>query len=474
MHREDAFEALSHIRHLRRSLDGHVPRGSHWLLSPDICGFGVGTRNGSNVVEVFLERTASARATAVRIPARIVLPGCVRRAPLHVTFQAPVRVLAGQPTTGTPASDISRSDQGWSGTAACRVRWRGNPGSYLLSNAHVLAMTGLNAPIEGDPIIHPSFGRGGNQLGVKIAELANWTRFSGGADFPNVADAAIARLVSDHLPGVPQPSGINTHLFEQMPVRFFGAASGRLRTGTIQKLNVCRELPYKDPGGTTRTYGFCGLVDCTTGADDGDSGSIVVDSDGLAVGLLFAGSSDLGVFTPIQSVFDLLDLELDTPDSTDSSGLPVPPMPPLGFKPQVQHSFSAIDILARTLFGEARSEPMNGIIGVAAVVANRTHAQRLQWGLTVEEVCKMPKQFSCWNTPVTAADTTNQKAMLEVGPETPVFIQCVNVARQTLSGEIVDPTHGANHYFNPAGGVPSFAVGVTPTRVIGRHTFLRL
>ena len=173
-------------------------------------------------------------------------------------------------------------------------------------------------------------------------------------------------------------------------------------------------------------------------------------------------------------MFDLLDLELDTPDPTDGGGPPLAPLLPLGFKPQVQHSFSAIDILARTIFGEARSEPMNGMIGVAAVIANRTHAQRARWGRTVEEVCKMPKQFSCWNTPVTEPDKANQKALLEVGPETPVFTQCVNIARKTLSGEIVDPTLGANHYFNAAVVMPDFAVGVTPTIVIGRHTFLRL
>ena len=289
MFRDDAFEALSRIRDLRRSLHANAPRDSHWLSSPDICGFGVGTRDGKSVVKILLERTASAAVTAARIPARLGLPGCARRASLEVAFQAPVRVLAGQPPTVAPASDIGRSDQGWSGTAACRVRWRGHPGSYVLSNAHVLAMTGLRAPTEGDPIIHPSFARGGDQSGVTIAKLANWTRFSGGSDFPNVADAAVARLVNDRLPGVPQPSGINTRLFEQMPVRFFGAASGRLRTGTIQTTGVCRELRYRDPDGTTRAYGFCGLVDCTTGADDGDSGSIVLDSDNLAVGLLFAG-----------------------------------------------------------------------------------------------------------------------------------------------------------------------------------------
>ena len=473
MFREDAFDALARLRDLRGSLHAHAPRDGHWLASPEIRGFGVASRDGRSVVQVFLERTTSAVAAAAQIPASIALPGCAS-IPLEVLFHAPVRVLAGLAAAGVPAADVGRIDEGWSGTAACRVRWRGHPGSYLLSNAHVLALTGLHAPAEGDAIIHPSFARGGQQAGVTIARLANWTRFAGGADFPNVADAAIARLVNDRLPGVPQPSGINTHLFEQMPVRFLGAASGRVRSGTIQAMNVCRELRYRDPDGTTRQYGFCGLVDCTTGADDGDSGSIVLDSDNLAVGLLFAGSSDLGVFTPIKAVFDLLELELDTPDAGGGGGAGPSAAPPLGFKPQVQQPFKAIDILARTLFGEARGEPIEGIMGVAAVIANRTHAQRPNWGLTVEEVCKKPKQFSCWNTPVRPADEKNLKALLEVGPETPVFTQCVNIARKTLNGDLVDPTGGANHYFNPAAAQPDFAVGQVPTAVIGHHVFLRL
>jgi hypothetical protein len=42
----------------------------------------------------------------------------------------------------------------------------------------------------------------------------------------------------------------------------------------------------------------------------GDSGSAVVDEDGLVVGLLYAGSGSATLINPIQTVLQLLQVEL--------------------------------------------------------------------------------------------------------------------------------------------------------------------
>lgn len=55
-----------------------------------------------------------------------------------------------------------------------------------------------------------------------------------------------------------------------------------------------------------------------------------------------------------------------------------------------------IDILARTIYGEARGEPWEGKIAVAWVVRNRAERGGW-WGDTIREVCLKPWQFSCWN-----------------------------------------------------------------------------
>lgn len=54
-----------------------------------------------------------------------------------------------------------------------------------------------------------------------------------------------------------------------------------------------------------------------------------------------------------------------------------------------------IDVLALTVYAEARGEPIEGRIAVACVIRNRVFDGR--WGQTYASVCLWPKQFSCWN-----------------------------------------------------------------------------
>ncbi|MES2252810.1 MAG: cell wall hydrolase, partial [Pseudomonadota bacterium] len=61
-----------------------------------------------------------------------------------------------------------------------------------------------------------------------------------------------------------------------------------------------------------------------------------------------------------------------------------------------------IDILARTIYGEARGEygrvdgGLAALIAVGNVIVNRTQ-QQTWFGRTVRDVCLKPYQFSCWN-----------------------------------------------------------------------------
>ncbi len=60
------------------------------------------------------------------------------------------------------------------------------------------------------------------------------------------------------------------------------------------------------------------------------------------------------------------------------------------------------DVLARTLWGEARSEGHVGMEAVASVVLNRVkvardHGGKYWWGANIVQVCQKPYQFSCWN-----------------------------------------------------------------------------
>lgn len=130
----------------------------------------------------------------------------------------------------------------------------------------------------------------------------------------------------------------------------------------------------------------------------------------------------------------------------------------------------AADILARTLYGEARGEPVRGKEAVAAVVMNRVRRARAAggtywWGGTVEEVCRRPWQFSCWN-----AGDPNRTKITTVAADNKVFQTCQRIARRALAGTLADPTGGATHYHAKAAN-PPWARGKAPSAEIGGHLF---
>src|SRR5262245_17380118 len=88
-------------------------------------------------------------------------------------------------------------------------------------------------------------------------------------------------------------------------------------------------------------------------------------------------------------------------------------------------------IVAATVYGEARGEPVEGQIAVAQVI-NLRSAKR---DITFQQVCLAPKQFSCWNEgdPNRAVLLAN----LERSPADLVWRQCVWVAEGVLTNQLV-------------------------------------
>ncbi len=129
----------------------------------------------------------------------------------------------------------------------------------------------------------------------------------------------------------------------------------------------------------------------------------------------------------------------------------------------------AIDILARTLYGEARGEGLLGMEAVAAVVINRVRFARQRggfwWGATVKDVCLRPKQFSCWNQ-----NDPNSEIIRKIDATDKIFALCRRIARRAVCGVLVDPTRGAMHYHNRK-CFPAWARKAIPCAEIGNHIF---
>ena len=130
----------------------------------------------------------------------------------------------------------------------------------------------------------------------------------------------------------------------------------------------------------------------------------------------------------------------------------------------------AVDVLARTIYGEARGESVRGKEAVAAVVMNRVRRAQNRggaywWGAGVEAVCRKPWQFSCWNP-----NDPNREKLDAVNTRDAAFASCLRIARRAVAGSLKDPTDGATHY-HARGIKPPWARLRGPCAVIGEHLF---
>lgn len=150
---------------------------------------------------------------------------------------------------------------------------------------------------------------------------------------------------------------------------------------------------------------------------------------------------------------------------------------PPDMRPLVEKATEA-QRLAATLWAEARSEPVQGIVAVANVIRNRVK-QPGWWGKSYSGVCLAPKQFSCW-TPAGGQRNYDRlfHLMQQFAEGTPItdpgVRECIGIAHLTLGDYLRDNTKGATHYtvatLTPR---PKWAQGLTPVIQVGGHSFYR-
>jgi spore germination cell wall hydrolase CwlJ-like protein len=123
------------------------------------------------------------------------------------------------------------------------------------------------------------------------------------------------------------------------------------------------------------------------------------------------------------------------------------------------------DILAViTIWMEASGEQMDGKVAVAEVIRNRIE-QKVHSDGTLAGTVLRPWQFSGWNQDsprriVSALLDSNDKEVQA----------CMTAWHTAMLGD-TQIAKGATYYFNPAGGVPTWAKSLKKLVSIGAHDF---
>jgi N-acetylmuramoyl-L-alanine amidase len=128
--------------------------------------------------------------------------------------------------------------------------------------------------------------------------------------------------------------------------------------------------------------------------------------------------------------------------------------------------FSDLDFIARTVWGEARSQKPDGWAAVTWVIKNRVDHPGW-WGRSIRDVCTKPNQFSCWNF-----GDPNRDKMIALDSHDTLLSQIRLVAQEVFAGRIPDPTCGAAFYHTRAVN-PTWDNAMTMTAEIGDHFFYK-
>lgn len=230
------------------------------------------------------------------------------------------------------------------GTFGAVVRDASTNERLILSNNHVLANS--NDAKTGDSIIQPGRSDGGRDPVDRIADLHRFIKiqFKGGGGGDDGDQCPIAQFISSLLNMFAAGVGSKTRLAQVQsdPVNLVDAAVAKpvnddvieddiLKIGKVNgTIEAEIGMKVQKSGRTTGyTEGQITVLDTSVEvgygsqtaifehqilagdmSDPGDSGSLVLDMENRAVGLLFAGSNTVTVMNPISAVLQTLNLTI--------------------------------------------------------------------------------------------------------------------------------------------------------------------
>ena len=221
--------------------------------------------------------------------------------------------------------------------------------------------------------------------------------------------------------------------------------------GMLQSQGFAKNAPAQYPGeGTLRA-----IVNASIPAKDlYSSGALLTPAQQAALG---QGNTGTATSTPTTGAAG---------GTTGTTGTAAPGPAPFVGANLPQGVSPDEDQLVRTVYGEARGEPVAGQQAVASVIKTRMGLGKQG----VQDVVFAPNQFEAWSDP------KNRPGIEALSPTDPQYQAILNnVVRPVMSGQAQDPTGGATNFYNPAlqaqlgRSTPGFAQGNQTT--IGNHTF---
>ncbi len=303
-------------------------------------GIGFKETDGVRTGEVGIVCSVERKVPSSELSASDLIPRSIAGVSTDVVATGILRALLAHRERHRPAPggvSIAHRDV-TAGTLGCVVRRGGE--RFVLSNNHVLANSNLGR--AGDPILQPAPYDDGTLSGDTIATLEqfvtiemleeestcgaarrvaavmNWLARATGSNArlmamsarapENLVDAALARPVMDDLLaegilGIGPIAGQGVAELG-MRVRKSGRTTG-VSTGEIVQVQVTADVLLGQ-----RTARFTDQVMAGAMSQGGDSGSLVVDDEGNAVGLLFAGSETTTLCNRIEHVLAALEVSL--------------------------------------------------------------------------------------------------------------------------------------------------------------------
>lgn len=125
-------------------------------------------------------------------------------------------------------------------------------------------------------------------------------------------------------------------------------------------------------------------------------------------------------------------------------------------------------VLTRTLYGEARGEPINGMYAVAASVFNRVTSTNLLFkeDTSISRACLRKYQYSCWLL---------EYEMRHIDVYSDEFKKLKEIAAHSYIAykKGVDYSKNATHYFKRHTKTPDWVRDMKRTAIIENHIFFK-